>query len=171
MNRQQKEQAVAELREHLEDVAVIVVTDYCGLDVASVVDLRRKLRAASVDYKVVKNTLAKLAIEGTDKEFLSEHLQGPVALAWSSNDPVAPAKVLSEFMKSHDKLEIKAGYLTGKQLDLAGIKALAELPSMDELRAKFLSVLNGPAQKLVTITTQVPKNFLLVIKQKSELGA
>lgn len=171
MNRQQKEQAVADLRESLDDVAVILVTDYCGLDVASVVDLRRRLRAASVDYKVVKNTLAKLAIEGTDKEFLSEYLQGPVALAWSSEDPVAPAKVLAEFMKDHEALEIKAGYLTGKELDLAGVKALAELPSMDELRAKFLSVLNGPAQKFVTVTSQVPKNFLLVIKQKSEAGA
>jgi large subunit ribosomal protein L10 len=114
---------------------------------------------------------AKLAIEGTDKEFLSDHLNGPVALAWSSEDPVAPAKVLSDFIKDNEALEIKAGYLSGKELDLAGIKALADLPSKDELRAKFLSVLNGPAQKFVTITSQVPKNFLLVIKQKSEQGA
>jgi large subunit ribosomal protein L10 len=171
MNRQQKEQAVSELREDLEGVAVVVVTDYCGLDVAKIVELRRQLRAASVDYRVVKNTLAKLAIEGTDKEFLSDHLNGPVALAWSSEDPVAPAKVLSDFIKDNEALEIKAGYLSGKELDLAGIKALADLPSKDELRAKFLSVLNGPAQKFVTITSQVPKNFLLVIKQKSEQGA
>lgn len=168
MNRQQKEQAVSELREDLEGVAVVVVTDYCGLDVSKIVELRRQLRAASVDYRVVKNTLAKLAIEGTDKEFLSDHLQGPVALAWSTDDPVAPAKVLSEFIKENEELEIKAGYLSGKELDLSGIKALADLPSKDELRAKFLSVLNGPAQKFVTITSQVPKNFLLVIKQKSE---
>jgi large subunit ribosomal protein L10 len=83
---------------------------------------------------------------------------------------VGPAKILSKFAEEHEALEIKAGYLLGQQLDLAGIKAFADLPSMDELRAKFLSVLNGPAQKLVTITTQVPKNFLLVIKQKSEAG-
>ncbi len=170
MNRQQKEAAVSELRGELEDVAVIVVTDYCGLDVAKVVELRRQLKAESVDYRVVKNTLAKLALEGTDKEFLSDHLQGPVALAWSTDNPVGPAKVLSKFAEDNEQLEIKAGYLSGKQLDLAGIKALAELPSMDELRAKFLSVLNGPAQKFVTITTQVPKNFLLVLKQKSEAG-
>jgi large subunit ribosomal protein L10 len=119
---------------------------------------------------VVKNILVKLVIEGTDMEFLSDYLQGPVALAWSSDDPVAPAKVLSKFIKENEQLEIKAGYLAGKELDLAGIKALAELPSMDELRAKFLSVLNGPAQQFVTVTTQVPKNFLLVIRQKSELG-
>lgn len=170
MNRQQKEAAVSELRGELEDVAVIVVTDYCGLDVAKVVELRRQLKAESVDYRVVKNTLAKLALEGTDKEFLSDHLQGPVALAWSTDNPVGPAKVLSKFAEDNEQLEIKAGYLSGQHLDLAGIKALADLPSMDELRAKFLSVLNGPAQKFVTITSQVPKNFLLVIKQKSEAG-
>jgi large subunit ribosomal protein L10 len=146
MNRQQKEQAISELREDLDGVAVVVVTDYCGLDVAKLVELRRQLRAESVDYRVVKNTLAKLAIEGTDMEFLSDHLQGPVALAWSSDDPVAPAKVLSKFIKENEQLEIKAGYLAGKELDLAGIKAFAELPSMDEFRAKFLSVLNGPVQ-------------------------
>ena len=170
MNRQQKEAAVSELRGELEDVAVIVVTDYCGLDVAKVVELRRQLKAESVDYRVVKNTLAKLALEGTDKEFLSDHLQGPVALAWSTDNPVGPAKVLSKFAEDNEQLEIKAGYLSGQQLDLAGIKALADLPSMDELRSKFLSVLSGPAQKFVTITSQVPKNFLLVIKQKSEAG-
>jgi large subunit ribosomal protein L10 len=171
VNRQQKEQAVSDLREELDGVAVVVVTDYCGLDVSKVVELRRELKAASVDYRVVKSTLAKLAIEGTDKEFLSAHLTGPVALAWSADDPVAPARVLSKFAKDNEELEIKAGYLTGNELDLVGIKALAELPSMDELRSKFLSVLNGPAQQFVSLTTQVPRNFLLVIKQKSELGA
>jgi large subunit ribosomal protein L10 len=170
VDRQQKEEAVSSLRKELENVTSVVVTDYRGLDVSKVVDLRRQLNQASVAYKVVKNTLAKLAIEGTDKEFLGGYFKGPTAIAWSVDDPVAPAKVLTKFAKENEELEIKVGYLTGSELDVAGIKALADLPSMDELRSKFLSVLNGPAQSMVTVMSQVLRNFLLVFKQKADQG-
>lgn len=169
MNRQDKEQQVQELRDVLEGATSVILTDYRGLDVSSMVDLRRSLREESVGYKVVKNTLAKLALEGTDKAFLAEHFRGPIAVAWS-DDPVAPARQLSKFAKEHEELEIRVGYLSGNEIDLAGINALASLPSKDELRSKFLSVLNAPAQKFVTLTSQVQRNFLLVCKQKAELA-
>jgi len=169
VNRQDKEQQVQELRDVLEGATSVILTDYRGLDVASMVDLRRSLREESVGYKVVKNTLAKLALEGTDKAFLAEHFSGPIAVAWS-DDPVAPARQLNKFAKEHEELEIRVGYLSGNEIDLAGIQALASLPSKDELRSKFLSVLNAPAQKFVTLTSQVQRNFLLVCKQKAELG-
>ena len=169
MNRQQKEQQVQELKDVLEGATSVILTDYRGLDVASMVDLRRALREDSVGYRVVKNTLARLALEGTDKAFLAEHFNGPIAMAWSE-DPVAPARQLSKFAKEHEELELRVGYLAGNEIDLAGIKALASLPSKDELRSKFLSVLNAPAQKFVTLTSQVQRNFLLVCKQKAELA-
>jgi large subunit ribosomal protein L10 len=169
VNRQDKEQQVQELRDVLEGATSVILTDYRGLDVASMVDLRRSLREESVGYKVVKNTLARLALEGTDKAFLAEHFRGPIAVAWS-DDPVAPARQLNKFAKEHEELEIRVGYLSGNEIDLAGIQALASLPSKDELRSKFLSVLNAPAQKFVTLTSQVQRNFLLVCKQKAELA-
>jgi len=170
VDRQTKEQVVQELREVLAEVDSLVLTEYRGLDVSEMVDLRTQLRENGVGYKVIKNTLAKLALEGTDKEFLSEYFKGPVAVAWSPDDPVAPAKVLSGFAKEHEELQIKVGYLKGKELDLNAIKALATLPSRDELRSKFLSVLVGPAQKFVTVSSQVQRNFLSVMKQKAEKG-
>ena len=169
MNRQQKEQQVQELKDVLEGATSVILTDYRGLDVASMVDLRRALREDSVGYRVVKNTLARLALEGTAKAFLAELFHGPIAMAWREA-PVAPARQLSKFAKEHEELELRVGYLAGNEIDLAGIKALASLPSKDELRSKFLSVLNAPAQKFVTLTSQVQRNFLLVCKQKAELA-
>ena len=168
MNRQQKEARVQQLKELFEGATSLVLTDYRGLDVSSMVALRRSLREESVNYRVLKNSLALRALEGTDKSSLAAHLTGPLAVAWSNHDPVAPAKILHAFAKDHEALEIKVGYLDGEELDLATLKALAVLPSKDELRSKFLSVLNAPAQKLVTLTSQVQRNFLSVLKQKAE---
>lgn len=168
MNKQQKEAMVSELRDELESAQAIVLAHYERIPVPDIVKLRSDLREQGVTYKVFKNTLTKLAVQGTDKEFLGEWLTGPTALAWSSEDPVAAAKVLDKFAEDHDGLTIKAGYLTGKALDTDGVKALAKLPSKDELRAKFLSVLQGPAQKFVTLLGQGQRNFLLVLKARAE---
>lgn len=168
MDRSTKEQVVEDLRGEFGGVQAIIVSEYRKLTVAKVVELRKKLRESGVKYRVVKNTLAKLAIEGTDKEFLGKYLSGPMAIAWSASDPVAAAKVLSDFAKDNEALSIKAGYLTGQELDPAGIKALAELPSKDELRAKFLSVLNAPASKLVTVLSQAQRDLLSVFAQYKE---
>ena len=168
MDRTTKEQVVEDLRSEFDGVQTILVAEYRRLTVAKVVQLRKKLRESGVKYRVVKNTLAKLAIEGTDKEFLGKYLIGPMAIAWSASDPVAAAKVLSDFAKDNEALSIKAGYLTGQELDLAGIKALAELPSKDELRARFLSVLNAPASKFVTVLSQAQRDLLSVFAQYKE---
>jgi large subunit ribosomal protein L10 len=168
MDRTSKEQVVEELRQEFGGSQAIVLTEYRRLTVAKVVELRKKLRESGVKYRVVKNTLAKLAIAGTDKEFLGKYLQGPMAIAWSATDPVAAAKVLTDFAKDNAALTVKAGYLTGQELDVEGLKALAELPSMDELRAKFLSVLQAPASKFVTVISQAQRDFLSVLLQYRE---
>jgi large subunit ribosomal protein L10 len=168
VNREDKEQAVAELRDALQPAQAIIVAEYRGVRVGDIVQLRRKLRQAGVHYRVAKNTLARLAIRDTDKQFLSNLLVGPTALAWSKDDPVAAAKILTDFAKDKPGLVLKGGYLTGKSLNPAGVKALSELPGKDELRGKFLSVLNAPAQKMVTVLSQVQRNFMSVLKQQGE---
>jgi large subunit ribosomal protein L10 len=166
VNRQEKIQSVEELQQLLTDVTSLVVTDYRGLDVGKMFELRNKLRESGVQYRVVKNTLARRAVSDTDKAFLADHFVGPTAIAWSDEDPVAPAKVLADYAKEHEELEIKVGYLAGNGIDVQAIMELAKLPGKDELRSKFLSVLNAPATKMVTLLSQVPRNFLLVCKQR-----
>lgn len=168
MDRTTKEQVVEELRAEFDGVQTILVAEYRRLTVDKVVTLRKNLRENGVKYRVVKNTLARRAIEGTDKEFLGKYLVGPMAIAWSATDPVSAAKVLSEFAKTNEALKIKAGYLTGQELNLDAIKALAELPSRDELRASFLSVLQAPASKFVTVLSQAQRDILSVLLQKAE---
>ncbi|NUN12713.1 MAG: 50S ribosomal protein L10 [Myxococcales bacterium] len=168
MKKDEKEKIVEEMRHELTSATGIILAEFRGLEVAKSVGLRKKLRESGVSYRVVKNTLTHLAIRGTDKEFLAAHLAGPTAVAWSNSDPVAAAKILVQFAKDNSQLRLKAGYLTGSSIDVDGIKALAELPGRDELRAKFLSVFRGPTQKMVTLLTQVPRNFLLVLKQRQE---
>lgn len=158
--RPEKEAIVAEIKEKLAGAKSAVVADYRGLTVAEVTELRKKLREAGVEYKVYKNTLVRLAAKETGLEGIIEYLTGPNAIAFGMQDPVTPAKILSQFAKDHKNLEIKAGILEGKILDFDGIKALAELPSKEVLVAKLLgtlqapivgllNVLNGPSRKLV----------------------
>ncbi|GMV39263.1 MAG: 50S ribosomal protein L10 [Myxococcales bacterium] len=168
MDRTTKEQVVEDLKGEFAGVQAILVAEYRKLTVEKVVQLRKSLRENGVKYRVVKNTLAKRAIEGTDKQFLGKYLHGPMALAWSSTDPVAAAKVLTDFAKTNEALTIKAGYLTGQELNLDGIKALAALPSKDELRASFLSVLQAPAAKFVTVLSQAQRDILSVLLQHTE---
>ena len=168
MDRKTKEQVVEDLRKELDGVSAIILTEYRRLTVAKVVELRKKLRESSVKYRVVKNTLVKRAIEGTDKEFLGKHLVGPMAIAWSVDEPVAAAKVLSDFAKDNAALTVMGGYLSGKPLDPQGVKTLSELPGKDELRSMFLSVLQGPARKFVTLTSQAQRDFLSVVLQQRE---
>lgn len=168
MKKDEKAKIVGEMRHSLQGATGIILAEFRGLEVAKSVSLRKKLRDSGVHYRVVKNTLTHLAVKGTDKEFLSKHLTGPTAVAWSDTDPVAAAKILVQFAKDNSQMRLKAGYLTGSSIDVDGIKALAELPGRDELRAKFLSVFKGPTQKMVTLLTQVPRNFLYVLKQRQE---
>lgn len=144
MDRAQKAAAVAELNRTFSEVGVVVVTRNLGMTVAQSTQLRNKMREAGASYKVSKNRLAKIALDGTDYLSLGDMLTGPVGLA-SSIDPVAAAKVAVEFAKTNDKFEIVGGEMGANALDVEGVKALATLPSLDELRAKIVGLLVAPA--------------------------
>ena len=150
MDRSQKADAVAELNAVFNEVGVVVVTRNLGLTVAQSTALRGKMRDAGASYKVAKNRLATIAAKDTPYEGLSEYLTGPTALAWSQ-DPVAAAKAAVEFAKTNDKLEIVGGSMGGQLLDEAGIRALATMPSLDELRAKLVGLVNAPATKIAQV--------------------
>ncbi|SET06901.1 50S ribosomal protein L10 [Anaerobranca gottschalkii] len=162
--REEKALVVAELKEKFSSAQAAVITDYRGLDVARVTKLRAKLREAGVEYKVIKNTLAKLAIQDTELSELQEHLQGPTAVAFSYNDPVAAAKIISEFAKDNKELEIKAGVLEGKVIDLAGVKALADLPSREVLIAQVLAGLQAPIAGFVNVMQGNVRNLVYVLE-------
>jgi large subunit ribosomal protein L10 len=160
---EEKKKIVAELQDKFARSAITIVTDYKGLDVASINSLRRNLREAEVEYKVVKNTLLRRASEDTDAALLQDYFKGPSAIALSYDDPVRPAKVLSDFVSGNNKLEIKAGVLNGKLLDIDGIKALSKLPSREVLLSQVLSAMNGVPTSLVSALNNVAGNFLNVL--------
>ena len=170
MDRAQKAEAVAELNRTFNEVGVVVVTRNLGLTVAQSSVLRTKMREAGATYKVSKNKLAKIALDGTDYTPLGDMLTGPVGLA-TSNDPVAAAKVAIEFAKTNDKFEIVGGAMGTTVLDAEGIKALASLPSLDELRAKIVGLLVAPATKLATITQAPAAQLARVLSAYAEKEA
>jgi large subunit ribosomal protein L10 len=151
MDRNQKADVVSALNAHLAEVGVVVVTRNLGMTVAQSTQLRQKMREAGATYKVTKNRLARIALEGTSYTGLSDLLTGPVGLA-SSADPVAAAKVVIDFAKTVDKIEIVGGAMGEVLLDANGVKALASMPSLDELRAKIVGLIVAPATKLATVT-------------------
>jgi large subunit ribosomal protein L10 len=150
MDRAQKSAAVAELNRTFTESGVVVVTRNLGLTVAQSTVLRVKMREAGASYKVSKNRLARIAAEGTAYTSLSDLLVGPTALS-TSVDPVAAAKAVVEYAKTNDKLEIVGGAMGGTVLDVNGVKALAELPSLDALRARIVGLVQAPATKVVQI--------------------
>jgi large subunit ribosomal protein L10 len=150
MNRSEKTDAVAALNATFNEAAVVVVTRNLGLTVSQSTDLRNKMRDAGASYKVAKNRLTKIALNDTQYSPLSDLLTGPTALA-TSGDPVAAAKVAVEFAKTNDKLEIVGGAMGGTVLDVDGVKALASMPSLDELRAKLIGLVQAPATKVVQV--------------------
>jgi large subunit ribosomal protein L10 len=150
MDRSQKADAVAQLNDVFKEVSVVVVTRNLGMTVGQSTELRSKMREAGASYKVAKNRLAKLALKDTDYVGLEEFLTGPTALAWST-DPVAAAKAAVDFAKTNDKLEIVGGSMGTQVLDEAGVKALASMPSLDELRGKIVGLVNAPATKVAQV--------------------
>lgn len=150
MDRLEKEKTVASLNEVFSSTAVVVVTQNTGMTVAQLTDLRRKMREAGANFKVTKNRLTKLALRGTPYESLSDFLTGPTAIAYS-DDVVAPARVAAKFAKANDQLVIVGGAMGQTVLDVGGVKALAELPSLDELRGKLVGLLQAPATKVAGV--------------------
>ncbi len=152
MDRSQKAESVASLNAVFNEVGVVVITRNLGMSVAQSTVLRGKVREAGASYKVAKNRLAKLAIKDTSYEGIDEMLSGPTAIA-TSVDPVAAAKAVVDFAKTTDKIEIVGGAMGSQVLTPEGIKALASLPSLDELRAKLVGLVQAPATKIAQLST------------------
>ena len=167
MDRAEKAAAVAELKQTFSEVGVVVVTRNLGMTVAQSTQLRNRMREAGASYKVSKNKLARIALDGTDYLSLGDMLTGPVGLA-TSTDPVAAAKVATDFAKTNDKFEIVGGAMGATMLDVAGVAALATLPSLDELRAKILGLIVAPATKLATITQAPAAQIARVLSAYAE---
>ena len=171
MKKTEKESFVSEFREKLDRSNLAVVTDFIGLDVESVNELRSKLRAANVEMKVVKNRLVKLA--AAEKPFgqLDDVFIGPNAVMLAfGEDPVEPTKILADFAKTHPQLQLKAGLLDGKVLRAADLDTLAKLPDKAALQAQLLGVLQAPARNFVSLLSQVPRGLLNVLNAKAEKG-
>lgn len=167
MTRERKQEEIEELKGRMENCEIIVLTQNTGLDAKSITELRLEMRKEGVGFKVVKNTLAKIAAKGTNGEKIIDMFAGPVAMA-TSQDPVAAAKVAHNFAKKNDKLVILGGIYGDMILDVDGVKQLASLPSLDELRSKIIGLLQAPAQKIAQIT-QIPAQQLVgVTKAYSE---
>ncbi len=161
MNKENKQQVVTELHEKLKRAKAVFLADFRGMNVGKATDLRNELRKASVEYKVVKNTLLDLASRDTDKEQLSPHYAGPTAIAFSYDDPVSAAKVLSRFAKEQQAtFKLKAGVLSGKVISAADIQALADLPSREVLLAKLLGTIQAPTANFVGVLAAVPASFV-----------
>lgn len=164
LNLAQKQELVSELHDKFERKKILVLVDYKGLNVPKIGELRAKLREANVEFQVVKNTLLVRAAKDTDVELIRDSFKGPSAVAMSYDDPVSPAKVLYDFAKDNDKLEIKAGVLSGKALDFDAIKALSDLPSREVLLAQVLSTMNAVPTNLVRALSNVPERLLYALQ-------
>jgi large subunit ribosomal protein L10 len=169
VDRSQKQKVVESLNRSLQSQSIVVITRQSGLTAGETADLRRKMRAAQASFKVTKNRLARLALKGTQFENLADLFKGPTAIA-SSADPVAAAKATVDYANQNEKLVIVGGALGGKLLDPDGIKSLAKLPSLNELRGKILGMLKTPATRVATVL-QVPAGQLArVLKAKADKG-
>lgn len=150
MDRAQKKAYIEELNGQLSTAATVVVVHYKGLNVDEINDLRSKMREAGGSFRVTKNTLTKRALEGTSYESIAEFLSGPTAIGYSE-DPVAPAKALVNYANENDKLQLLGGAFGEQALDVNGIKDLSKMPSLDELRAKIVGMLNTPATRIAGV--------------------
>ena len=167
MTRARKQDEIGILKDRMENSEIIVLTQNKGLDAKSITDLRIETRQNGVTFKIVKNTLAKIASKGTNAEAISDMFAGSVGMA-TSDDPVAGAKIVHNFAKDNDKLVILGGIYGNMVLDAEGVKQLASLPSLDELRSKLIGLIQAPAQKIAALT-QTPAQLMIgVTKAYSE---
>lgn len=166
-----KSEKISQMKEKIEKAKVAIVTDYKGLSVEEITKLRRSIQKEDGDYMVTKNTLAKIAVKGTEYEILTDALTGPVAIAFGFEDQVAPAKALAKFIKESKKGEILAAAMDGKLLSAAEAKALASLPSKQEIYAKMLGCINSPASGIANsinaVMSSLTRAMAAVRDQKS----
>ena len=164
--RETKQNDLAALTESLQNSKSAMVVSFTGLTVTKDQEFRSSLREAGASYQVVKNTLARIAVKGTQFEDATEHFKGVTAIAWTENDPVVLSKAISKFMKDNaDIYTFKTGVIDGKMVDLKQLTTIANLPSKEELISKLLWVLNSSAERLVTVINAVPRDLAVVIRQ------
>ena len=163
MARPEKVAVVNEVYEKLTKAQSVVLVDFRGLTVQEATELRKKLREAGVELRVTKNTLTRLAAEKADLKDLHAYLEGPTALAFGYEDPVSPAKILSDFAKDHKKLELKGGVLEGKVIDQAMVAALAELPTRDVLLGQLVGLMQAPIRNLAYVLSAPIRNTVYVL--------
>ena len=163
-----KEEELNELKKDLAEAKNLIVAQFQGITVEQDTDLRLKVRATNSKYRAVKNTLAKIATKGTPAEKLAAALKGPTSIAYNNSDPVALAKALTAYAKTHPVFVFKTGIVEGRVVNLDDLNAIASLPSKEELIAKLLFLLNAPAQRIAVATNGVARNLAVVIGQAIE---
>jgi large subunit ribosomal protein L10 len=163
--REEKELLVQEIADRLTRSKGTVITDYRGLNVAESTELRKQLREAGIEYRVLKNTLARRAASSIELEALTEYLAGPTAIAFSFDDPIRPAKILNDFARTHKALQLKGGVVEGRIVDALEVTALATLPSREGLLSMLLSVLQAPMRNMAYAVSQIAE------KQGAEVAA
>src|SRR5947209_13989764 len=172
MQRNEKQELIGALHEKMSKAAIAIAVGYKAIDAEATVKLRRTFRQAKVDYKVVKNTLARLAAKGTPLEKFAEQLVGPSAIILGYDDVVAPAKVLRDVLKEQgEKMSVKAGVIQGNLVDAKGLRALADMPGLPELRGMLLGMISAPAARLVRLFNTPGGQLARVLKAKSEKAA
>ncbi len=169
VDRSEKEALVAHLGGVFEQASLVVVTKQTGMTVEESTALRRDVREVGAGYKVTKNRITKIALQGTQFEGLAPHFKGPTAIAYSE-DPVAAAKAIVKFAEGNDKLEVVAAGLGGNVLDAKGVEALSKLPSLDELRGKLIGVIQAPATKVAGVVQAPASQLARVFSAKAEKG-
>lgn len=171
VNRDQKKVEVENIKQKFVQARLAVVTDYIGLKSNEINELRYKLRQSGSELKVVKNSLARLALKGSECEVLTPHFKGTTAVALSGEDPVGPAKVFVEFAKKYEQVRFRAATLKGRSISRAEVEALAKLPSREVLLAQWLRSMMAPARNLVTVLAQIPRqvvNVLAAVRDQKE---
>ena len=169
MPTQETVETIEDLKTRLRGVKTVLLTEYRGLSVAQLSELRKQLRSVSAEYKIVKNRLARLALS-SDLSSVGTHLKGPTGMILSREDAVAVAKTLHTFAKTNTALVIKAGYVEGQMLEPAGLKALADLPSKEALRSAIVGALQGPLAQLVGLLTAPQRDLVYVLEQRGKMA-
>ncbi len=168
MHRSEKEAVVKELNDKFVRAKSAIVAEFSKLDVHTVTNLRRKFRDAGVEYRVIKNTLARLAAKGTSLELVSKEFTGPLALVLGYADVVAPAKILADFVKDHETIKVRSGVVEGKRIDVEGFKALAKMPGLPTLRAKLVGLISQPSVRLARTIASPGTQIAQVLKARAE---
>ena len=171
MPTQAKTDSVEALKEQLDGARAAVLTEYRGLSVRQLSDLRKQLKGAAAEYKVVKNRLARIAVKGSPLDALGAHLKGPTGLAFSKQDPVAVAKVLQTFARTNPQLQIKLGLVEGNVLQAAELKALADLPSKEQIRSQIVGAVQGPMAQLVSLLQAPLREIVYVLEARGKDAA